>query len=214
MNDIRESAPPMIYHSIAQDVVDVESLDVRTVGDPSQLMSQVRQAVRSVDPNLPIGGITTLSEQVSSNLAQQRLIARLTTIFGALALGLACLGLYGVMSYTVARRTSEFGIRLALGSTRSKVLWVVLRESLIVDREPEYLWEFVCRFAGTRVVSSMLFGLSPHDPLTLAVAAMLLLLVSSCVGLLPAWRAAHVDPTEALRAEVDFNIQTFKSGVK
>ena len=200
VNDIRESAPPMIYHSIAQDVVDAESLDVRTVADPNQLISQVRQAVRSVDPNLPIGGIVTLAEQVSGNLAQQRLIARLTAIFGALALGLACLGLYGVMSYTVARRTSELGIRLALGSTRRKVLWVVLRESLIVIGAG-ILVGACLSLAGTRLVTSMLFGLSPYDPLTLAAAAALLLLVSVASGLLPAWRAAHVDPTEALRAE-------------
>jgi predicted permease len=200
VNDIRESAPPMIYHSIAQDVIDAESLDVRTVADPSQLISQIRQAVRSVDPNLPIGGVTTLAEQVRSNLAQQRLIARLTTIFGALALGLACLGLYGVMSYTVARRTSELGIRLALGSTRSRVLWVVLRESLIVIGAG-ILVGACLSLAGTRLVSSMLYGLSPHDPFTLAAAAVLLLLVSVASGLLPAWRAAHVDPTEALRAE-------------
>ena len=200
VNDIRESAPPMIYHSIAQEVVDAESLDVRTVADPNQLISQVRQAVRSVDPNLPIGGIVTMAEQVSSNLAQQRLIARLTTIFGALALGLACLGLHGVMSYTVARRTSELGIRLALGSTRGGVLWVVLRESLIVIGAG-ILVGACLSLAGTRLVSSMLYGLSPHDPLTLGSAAVLLLLVSVASGLLPAWRASHVDPTEALRAE-------------
>jgi ABC-type antimicrobial peptide transport system permease subunit len=190
----------MIYHLVAQDVTDVESLDVHTFGDPSQLMVQVRLAVRSVDPNLPIGGITTLSEQVKSNLAQQRLIARLTTIFGTLALCLACLGLYGVMSYTVARRTSELGIRLALGSTRSNILWVVLRESLIVTTVG-MLMGICLSLAGARVVSSMLFGLSPHDPLTLAVAATLLLLVSATSGLMPAWRAAHVDPIEALRVE-------------
>jgi predicted permease len=200
VNDIRESAPPMILHSIAQDVIDVESLDVRTVADPSQLISQVRQAVRSIDPNLPFGSITTLAEQVSNNLAQQRLIARLTTIFGGLALGLACLGLYGVMSYTVARRTSELGIRLALGSTRWNVLWVVLRESLIVIGAGVFVGACLS-LAGTRLVSSMLFGLSPHDPVTVAGAAILLLSVSVASGLLPAWRAANIDPTEALRTE-------------
>jgi predicted permease len=200
VNDIRESAPPVIYHSITQEVVDAESLDVRTAGDPRQLISQIRQAIRSVDPNLPIGGITTMAEQLSYNLAQQRLIARLTTIFGALALGLACLGLYGVMSYTVARRTSELGIRLALGSTRWRVLWVVLHESLIVIGAGIIVGACLS-LVGTRLVSSMLFGLSPRDPLTLVVAAVLLLLVSVSSGLLPAWRAAHLDPTEALRVE-------------
>ena len=200
VNDIRESPPPVIYHSIAQDVVDAEGLDVRTVADPSQLIPQIRQAVLSVDPSLPIGGITTLDEQLSHNLAQQRLIARLTTIFGALALGLACLGLYGVMSYTVARRTSELGIRLALGSTRWNVLWVVLRESLIVIGAG-ILVGACLSLMGTRLVSSLLFGLSPRDPLTLAASAVLLLLVSIASGLLPAWRAANVNPTDALRVE-------------
>jgi ABC-type antimicrobial peptide transport system permease subunit len=141
-----------------------------------------------------------LAEQVSSNLAQQRLIARLTTIFGLLALGLACLGMYGVMSYNVARRTGELGIRLALGSTRTSVLWVVLRESLIVIGAG-ILVGACLSLAGTRLVSGMLFGMSSHDPLTLAGAAVLLLAVSAVSGLVPAWRAAHVDPTEALRAE-------------
>jgi ABC-type antimicrobial peptide transport system permease subunit len=128
------------------------------------------------------------------------LIARLTGLFSALALGLACLGLYGVMSYTVARRTGELGIRLALGSTRSNVLWVVVRESFVVTATGIAVG--VClSLAGTQMVSRMLFGLSPHDPLTLATAATLLFSVSIASGLLPAWRAAHVNPTEALRAE-------------
>jgi len=200
VNDVRESAPPMIYHSIEQDVIDAEALDIRTFADPSQLILQVIRAVRSVDPNLPIGGIATLAEQVSSNLAQQRLIARLTTIFGVLALGLACLGLYGVMSYTVAQRTSELGIRLALGSTRWKMLCLVLQESLMVIGAG-ILVGVGLSLAGTRLVSSMLFGLSPHDPVTLAAAAVMLLLVSIAAGLLPAWRAAHVDTVVALRHE-------------
>jgi len=200
VNDVRESAPPMIYHSIEQDVIDAEALDIRTFADPSQLILQVIRAVRSVDPNLPIGGIATLAEQVSSNLAQQRLIARLTTIFGVLALGLACLGLYGVMSYTVAQRTSELGIRMALGSTRWKMLCLVLQESLMVIGAG-ILVGVGLSLAGTRLVSSMLFGLSPHDPVTLAAAAVMLLLVSIAAGLLPAWRAAHVDTVVALRHE-------------
>ena len=104
------------------------------------------------------------------------------------------------MSYTVARRTSELGIRLALGSTRWNVLWVVLRESLIVIGAG-ILVGACLSLVGTRLVSSLLFGLSPRDPLTLAASAVLLLLVSVASGLLPAWRAANVNPTEALRVE-------------
>jgi len=200
VNDIRESAPPMIYHSLAQDVIDVESLDVRTFGDPVQFMPAIRQAVRSVDPNLPIGGITTVAEQIGNNLAQQRLIARLTTIFGGLALGLACLGLYGVMSYSVARRTSEFGIRLALGASRNAVLWLVLRQTLVVIGAGLAAGLLLSFLAG-RAVTSLLFGLSASDPATLLGAVAVMLLVSVGSGLRPAWSAAHANPTESLRVE-------------
>src|SRR5580700_9803149 len=200
VNDIRESPPPMIYHSVAQDVIDVESLGVRTAGDPAQFISEVRQAVRSVDPNLPIGGITTVSEELANDLAQQRLIARLTAIFGALALGLACLGLYGVMSYTVARRTSELGIRLAVGASRMAVLWLVLRQMLLVIGAGIAAGLLLSFLAG-RTITSLLFGLTPYDPATLIGAAAMLLLVSVGSGLKPAWRAANVNPTEALRVE-------------
>jgi predicted permease len=200
VDDVRESAAPMIYHSLAQDVIDVESLDIRTAADPSWLTAQVRQAVSGVDPNLPIGGITTIAEQVNSNLAQERLIARLTTLFGFLALGLACLGLYGVMSYTVARRTNELGIRLALGSTRAGILWLVLHQSLIVIGAG-IIAGLLLSVIAARIATSMLFGLSPHDPLTLLGAATLLLVVSVASGLIPGWKASQVDPTEALRME-------------
>jgi predicted permease len=200
VNDIRANPQPMIYHSVAQDVIDVESLDVRTSGDPAQFISDVRRAVRSVDPNLPIGGITTVSEELANDLAQQRLIARLTAIFGALALGLACLGLYGVMSYTVARRTSELGIRLAVGASRIAVLWLVLRQTLLVIGAGIAAGLLLSFLAG-RAITSLLFGLSPYDPATLLGAAAMLLLVALGSGLKPAWRAAHVNPTEALRVE-------------
>ncbi len=200
LDDITEGALPMIYHSLAQDVIDVESLDVRTSVDPARLIPDIRQAVRSVDPNLPIGGITTVAEELANNLAQQRLIARLTAIFGALALGLACLGLYGVMSYTVARRTSELGIRLALGASRHAVLWLVMRQTLLVIGAGVVAGLLLSFLAG-RALTSLLFGLSPHDPGTVLGATAVLLSVSVASGLKPAWRAAHVNPTESLRAE-------------
>jgi len=137
---------------------------------------------------------------VSNSLAQQRLIARLTTIFGALALGLACLGLYGVMSYTVAHRTSELGIRLALGATRPGVLWLVMRQSLALAGVG-IAAGLSLSLLTTRSVSSLLFGLSPYDPATMLAAAAVLLLVSLASGLRPAWRAARVDPMVALRCE-------------
>ena len=200
VNDIHEEAPPTIYHSLAQGAIDVESLAVRTAGDPARLISQVREAVRSVDPNLPVGGASTVAEVVSESLAQQRLIARLTAIFGALALGLACLGLYGVMSYTVAHRTGELGVRLALGATRGSVLWLVLRQSIALAGVG-IAAGLLLSVLMARSVSSLLFGLSPYDPATMFYAAAVLLAVSLASGLKPAWRAAGVDPMVALRYE-------------
>jgi predicted permease len=200
VNDIHEEAPPTIYHSLAQDVIDVESLAVRTSGDPAQMIAQVREAVRSVDSNLPIGSTGTVTEMVSNSLAQQKLVARLTTIFGALALGLACLGLYGVMSYTVAHRTGELGIRLALGATRSGVLWMVMQQSIVLAGVG-IAAGLVLSLLTAHAVSSLLFGLSPYDPATIFAAATVLLAVSLASGLRPAWRAAKVDPMVALRYE-------------
>jgi predicted permease len=200
VNDIREGAPPMVYMPLAQGIGNVESLDVRTAADPAWLAGQVRQVVKEVDPDLPVVRLSTLSTQLENNLAQPRLIARLTTIFGALALGLACLGLYGVMSYTVARRTSELGIRMALGSTRGGILRMVLRETLSVIAVA-ILGGVLLSLASTRAVNSLIFGLSPHDPVTFAATSAVLFAVSLTAGLVPAWRATQVDPMVALRYE-------------
>lgn len=199
-NDIREDVPPTIFHSLAQDPIDIGSLNVRTFADPTPLVAQIRDAVRSVDPNLPIADSTTVAEVVSEGLWGYRLIARLASIFGALALGLACLGLYGVLSYTVARRTSELGIRLALGSPRWAVLWLVLHQMLAMAAIGIAAGLLLSLIAG-RTVRSLLFGLSAHDPLTMFVAALLLLAVSIGSVLIPAWRAARVNPSDALRVE-------------
>ena len=200
VNGVREVAPPMIYFPLLQSVTNVESLDLRAAGDPGSLTEPVRQVLTSIDPDLPIGEITTMAEQVSSNLGQQRLIARLTAMFGALALGLACLGLYGVMSYMVARRTSELGIRFALGSSRKAVLWLVSGQTLGVIGAG-IVAGLLLSFLAARTVTSLLFGLSPYDPATMLGAAGVLVLVSLAAGLRPAWRAAHVNPMEALRVE-------------
>lgn len=200
VNGVREAAPPMIYFPLLQSVSDVESLDIRAAADPGSLTQQVRQVLLSVDPDLPIGEITTLTERVSSDLAQQRLIERLTTIFGGLALSLACLGLYGVMSYTVARRTGELGVRLALGAPRRAVLWLVLHQSLRVIAAG-IAGGLLLSILSARAISSLLFNLSPYDPACMLGGAAVLMVVAIASGLRPAWRAAHVNPTEALRVE-------------
>ena len=200
VNDVKSAAPPVIYFPMAQNAGNIDSIDIRAAGYPERLIAQVRSAVLDVDHRLPIIAINTLSEQVDRNLTQPRLIARLTIAFGLLALALACLGLYGVMSYTVQRRTGEIGIRLALGSNRSGMLWLVLREALVLVATGA-LFGLALSAATMRLLTNFLYGLSPEDPLTMALAGALLLAVSMASGFIPAWKASRVDPIEALRFE-------------
>ena len=200
VNDIREPAPPLIYFPIAQNIGNIDGLEVRTADDPHWVAAQTRKAIADVDPRIPIVSIATLDEAVRDNLAQPRLIARLTSIFGVLALVLACLGLYGVVSYTTQRRTSEIGVRLALGSTRRSVLWLVIRETLLLAGIGATAG-LVLATAGMHMVSSFLFGLSPEDPPIIALATGLLLLASVLAGFVPAWRAASIEPVRVLRIE-------------
>jgi len=200
VNDVREDVPPTIFHSLAQGAIDVGSLNVRTFGAPAPLVAQIREAVRSVDPHLPMGVSSTVAQVIDEGLWGYHLIARLASIFGGLALGLACLGVYGVMSYSVARRTAELGIRMALGASRTDVVSLILNNVLIVIGAG-VLIGLALSFASVRAVSSLLFGISPYDPATMIGAAALLTIVAVTAGLKPAWRAAHVDPIAALRVE-------------
>jgi predicted permease len=200
VNDIREAAPPIIYFPIAQNVGNIDGLEVRTAADPGWVGEQARQAIADVDPRIPVVNVATLNEEVKDNLTQPRLIARLTSVFGILALTLACLGLYGVMSYTTQRRTSEVGVRLALGSTRPAVLWLVVREALLLAGWGA-LTGLALAVVGMHMVTSFLFGLSPDDPLIIAIATGSLMTASAVAGFIPAWRAAHIEPVQALRSE-------------
>jgi len=172
----------------------------RATGQPLALAPSVRKALRELDPNLPVLKVTNLTGQLDYALAQERLIATLSAFFGALAALLSSLGLYGVISYTVARRANEIGVRLALGATPFSVLRMVLRESLWLALGGVALG-VPASLAVTRLISSRLFGVSPTDPLTLALAVLLMLMVAACAALHPARRAASVDPMVALRRE-------------
>ena len=149
---------------------------------------------------MPIDSIVPLAERVSVSLSEDRLVVLLTSGFGALALGLAGFGLFGVLSYAVARRTSEFGIRMALGASRSHVLWSVVRDALWL-----VLWGFLLglpiAFLAGRLVSSLVFGVSPHDWTTFVGATLTLVAVGSISSVLPALRACRVDPVVSLREE-------------
>jgi predicted permease len=173
---------------------------VRTTGDPAQVIGELRAAIARIDPNLPIIHVATIQETVDSFMTHDQLISRLTGIFSLLALTLAAIGLYGVMSYSVVRRTSEIGIRLALGAQSGTVLWMVLRESLILLAVGLALG-LPLTLASTRVLRDQLFGLSATDPAILAAATAVVAAMTLIAAWLPARRAAKVDPMVALRCD-------------
>jgi len=197
---LTEEWRPIAYYPYSQGSEPMSNLVVRYSGAPEAVVRQARQAIREVNRNLPIDGVVSLSEHISRSLAQQRLVARLATFFGLLALSLACVGLYGVLSYAVARRTNEIGVRMALGARRRDVVWLVLREALTLVVAGVVIG-LLASLAATRTASTLLYGLEPNDPPTIAAAALLLLAVAALAGYLPARRASRVDPMAALRDE-------------
>jgi predicted permease len=176
------------------------SFVVRTAGDPNLMVAAIRQAVHGVEPRLPLTGIGTQAEHISGFVTESRNIASLTSFFGLLALILVAIGLYGVMSYTVARRTHEIGVRMALGAQSGHVLRMVMRETLWLALAGVALG-IPAALIATRWIASDLFGLAPHDPLTITLVTLLLVAVMALAGYLPARRAAQVDPMVALRCE-------------
>ena len=172
----------------------------RTSMDPNQLTSEVRAKVRNMDANLPVFDMRTTEVQIKNSLSKERMIASLSAVFGGLATILAIIGLYGVMSYVVAQRTREVGIRMALGADNAKVVWLVMREVLILV-SVGLVVGVSASLALTRVVQSQLFGLTPHDPLTLGFSTGALAMVACAAGYIPAFRASRLDPMAALRYE-------------
>ena len=173
---------------------------VRTSGDPAQIIAPLRAAVASVDPNLPILHVRTIQDQLETFMSHEALISRLTTIFAGLAVLLAAIGLYAVMSFNVVHRTSEIGIRIALGASSSGVQWMFLRESLILLAAGLGLGLPIALYA-VRLVRSQLYQMSPFDPSAFVAATMGIALVVVLSAWLPARRAAAVDPMTALRSE-------------
>jgi predicted permease len=176
------------------------SLEVRTAGNPMNFAVFVRKELRDIDPSLPVLKIDTVDEQVKDVLAQDRLLAGLSAFSGGLAAALACLGLYGVMSYTVARRTNEIGIRTALGARQEDVLNMILKESLALALAGIAIGVPVALMT-TRLIANRLFGISACDPVTIGAVVLLLTAAAMLAGFLPARRAARVDPLVALRHE-------------
>jgi len=198
--NLKESFRPMAFYPYTQVPDVLGNLVVRFSGPSSAVVAQVRETIKQINRNLPVDDVVSLEEHIGRSLVQQKLIARLAAFFGLLALLLACVGLYGVMSYGVARRTNEIGIRMALGARSRSVLWLVLREALVLVLIGLVVG-VLASLALTKTAASLLYQLKPNDPLTIAMATIVLLMVALLAGYLPARRAARVDPMIALRDE-------------
>ena len=197
---LREEPQPAAYYPYTQNVGYYGNFQVRYSGDPRSLMPAIRRVFAEVDRNLPIADIRTLSEQVDNTLIEQKLTARLSTFFGLLALLLASIGIYGVLSYAVARRASEIGLRMALGARRTNVVWMVMRDVLALVAGGVAIG-VPAALALERLASGMLFGLGNVDPVSLSAAVLILAAVAGFAAYLPARKASLVDPMTALRYE-------------
>jgi ABC-type antimicrobial peptide transport system permease subunit len=178
----------------------VGAIELRVAVDPENLESAVRKTLAGIDPNLAVLNMVSFREQVARNFNQERLIARLAELFGILALIVACVGLYGVTAYAVARRTNEIGIRMALGANRRNVLGLVLH-SAIKQLAVGLAIGIPVALAGGRVLADQLYGVKNYDPLILVSAAAVLVASALLAAILPAQRAMRVDPMVALRYE-------------
>jgi predicted permease len=199
-NSVRDSAPPTMYVPYTQTRVGGAVFEVRTAGAPTSVTAAVREAVRQIDPNLPLTDISTQLEQVELRFQQEKLFAQAYALFGALALVVAAVGLFGLMSYSVARRTNEIGIRMALGAESRDVLRLVMRESMVLVVIGIVIGVAVALASG-QLVTTLLYGLSPTDVVSIGLAVLVLLVVSAIAGYIPARRASRVDPMVALHYE-------------
>ena len=201
-NSLREQTPRRFYvpffHPIGE--ATFARFEVGVSGNPSSLADAVRAAVKQTAPNLPPLGIHTMNDLVSESLTSDRMVTKLTGFFGALAVLLACIGIYGIMAYAVAGRTSEIGVRMALGADRGNVVWMVLRESLGLVLTGVAIG-LPAVIGASKLIKSLLFGLTPSDPWALALASLLMIAIAALAGYIPARRASRTDPMTALRYE-------------
>jgi len=197
---LRAAAPATVYVPAVQDLHGAINYCVRAVGDSGAVIPAIRAAVREVDPTLPVMNLRTQGEQLARINWQEVLLARLSGFFGVVALALSCVGLYGLISYQVLRRTGEIGVRMALGAQRSNIVRMVLGQGMKLAGVG-IIVGLVGAFTATQLLRGLLFGVSPVDPTTFLTVPLLLVLVALVAAWLPAKRATHIDPMEALRSE-------------
>jgi predicted permease len=201
-NNLRDDPPAVFYLPYRQEPNGEQSMtyEISTRMKAAAILPALRSAIASVDKDVPLLDARTQQEQIEDTTKEERIFASLTSGFGVLALVLACIGIYGIMAYSISRRTSEIGIRMALGAQREQVLGMVLKEAwwLALIGVVAGLGAAI---AMGRLITSMLYGLKPWDPVTLGVASLLLVCVAMAASWLPARRAAGVEPMQALRHE-------------
>ena len=199
-NSLREPAPPTMYVPYAQRSPDGLIFSVRTAGDSAAAMTAIRQAVADINPGIPVVTVETQMSQIERRFAQEKVLAQAYLLFGAVAVFVAAIGLFGLMSYNVSRRTREIGIRMAMGAQRKEVLRLVTRESLVLVFAGVVIGLAIAAATG-HYVASQLFGVQPDDIATLAASIAVMFAVAAAAGYLPARRATRVDPMIALRYE-------------
>jgi predicted permease len=204
--DLRSATPPILYQTFLQTRTGRGQmvLHVRVTGNVGRVIPQIRDAVQIIDKNVPTFEIYSLAERLDAAFVRERLVATLSAFFGVVALVLVCVGLYGLMSFTVSRRTAEIGVRVALGAARADVAWMIARQTLglvLVGIGIGLPSAWMLARLTSHQISPMLFELTPADPLTIAAATGILILVAMSSGWLPAHRAARIDPIVALRTD-------------
>jgi len=199
--NVKQEPQPLFFTPYMQDTtLGYLHFYVRSAGTPEQILREVPGVVKRLDPNLPIDELKTMPQQIRENVYLDRMISLLSSAFAALATLLAAVGLYGVLAYTVSRRTREIGVRMALGADARRVRGMVLRQVAMMTRVGRVI-ALAAALALGRTAQSLLFGLAPHDPVVVIGSVVVLTLVALAAGFLPAYRASTVDPIKALRYE-------------
>jgi ABC-type antimicrobial peptide transport system permease subunit len=197
---VRDAAPPTMYWPFSQARPTSVVFEVRTAIESGPMMVPIREAVRQLYPNLPLTNVSTQVERIEQRFVQEKAFAQAYTLFGGMALVLASIGLFGLMSYSVGQRVNEIGIRMAIGAESRQIQGLVVRESMVLVFVG-IATGLVGAVAARQFVASLLFGVAASDSATIAFATLLMILVSAVAVYVPARRAARVDPLVALRYE-------------